>query len=157
MRDAREIRANAFWGAPWTSPRKKFADNELWWRSPLVINIVSMHRSIITIRSNTRRPRQARRLSGVSFPIITPKGLPPPRNSTWGCTTFAPSKGRPTSSMPLRAALFTPILYGCLPTTISLTERHTFSPQSQTSNCQCMEKHDVGYWYIERSCTGKRL
>lgn len=36
------------------------AGNELWWRAraPLVINIVSMHRSIITIRSNTRRPRQ---------------------------------------------------------------------------------------------------
>lgn len=52
------------------------ADNELWWRAPSVINIVSMHRSIITIRSNTRRPRAMPDASGVSFPIITPKGLP---------------------------------------------------------------------------------
>ena len=44
-----------------------------------------MHRSIITIRSNTQ---WLERLSGVSFPIITPKGLPPTGNNTWGCTTF---------------------------------------------------------------------
>lgn len=60
-----------------------------------VINIVSMHRSIIIIRSNTQR---LERLSGASFPIITPKGLPPAGNSTWGCTTFA--------SPPLATLLF---------------------------------------------------
>lgn len=67
------------------------ADNELRWRAPSVINIVSMHRSIITIRSNTRRPRAMPDASlGYHSRLLLRKGCPPPRNSTWGCTTFIP-------------------------------------------------------------------
>lgn len=55
-----------------------------------------MHRSIITIRSNTRRPRATPDASlGYHSRLLLRKGCPPPRNSTWGCTTFIPTRGRP--------------------------------------------------------------
>jgi hypothetical protein len=50
---------------------------------PPVINIVSMHRSIIAIRSNTRRPRAGPDASlGYHSRLLPRKGCPPPRNST---------------------------------------------------------------------------
>lgn len=45
-------------------------------RNPRIINIISMHRSIITIRSNTRLLEC---LPRVPFPIITRKGCHRPR------------------------------------------------------------------------------
>lgn len=93
LTDREKVRIQYKLAAPWKVLREDVQEARITsygGHAPLVINIVSMHRSIITIRSNTRRPCQARRLSGVSFPIITPKGLPPPWNSTWGCTTFNP-------------------------------------------------------------------
>lgn len=84
--------------------KARSADNELWWRAPSVINIVSMHRSIITIRSNTRRPRARPDASlGYHSRLLPRKGCLPPQNSTWGYTTFIPTRGSLASSTPLRA------------------------------------------------------
>lgn len=56
-------------------------------RNPRIINIISMHRSIITIRSNTRLLEY---LPRVSFPIITRKGCHRPRTTPGGVLpTFA--------------------------------------------------------------------
>lgn len=73
-----------------------------------------MHRSIITIRSNTRRPRARPDASlGYHSRLLLRKGCPPPRNSTWGCTTFIPTRGRPDLEQATsRAQYSSSILYG---------------------------------------------